>query len=246
MIDMNRVIVVIDGLDGAGKSTLTSDLSMYLYEKYNEDITVKRTKELIVQHFPDYTSLNGHKIKRTLKNFPEELTSDFLHWFTDLFMKDRAVWWKVNNTDFRAFPKTVDTAFFLFDRYRMSNLFSNAYRFEKLGTSLEDACFMLLSREELEYCTPIETVNIFLTAKPEILKKRLAFKQKTSGIDANETEKAVELASKNFKRVIKWMDANKNLNFVPPYILIDEEDIRKKKVSPKDIWTKVIKKINKK
>lgn len=235
---MTKNIITIDGLDGAGKSTLTNDLITFLIERFKEDDNTV----ILFQHFPDYRSLSGHKIKKMLKSLPDDMDKEYLDNLVSLFMKDRSIWWKINTTDMKVFNDKTHF-FIIFDRYKLSNLFLNAYRYEKYGLNIDQACDHIIDMEK-DFDYPESDLNVVLTANPDVIKERMEKKRNITETDKNETEEAVDNAIKNFNSVVNWMD-HRGKDKVPPYILINEADIREGRMDMEKLWSKIEKKLKK-
>lgn len=230
---MTKTIIAIDGLDGSGKSTITKMLIDHLIQKYKE----MPNKVILYQHFPNYQSLTGHKIKKKLAELPDEFTEELLDEWAKLFMVDRNIWWRTHTVDFAAYPE--DTHFvIIFDRYRMSNLFLNAYRYGY--DNFNKACDRIMDIEKtFEY--PIEDINVFVDTSKEVLLKRMEAKEKAVGIDKNETPEAITKAHDNFKKVVHYLD--KNSKSMPPYITINGKKFVDGKITVEDIFQKICSKV---
>jgi thymidylate kinase len=230
---MTKTIIAIDGLDGSGKSTITKMLIDHLIQKYKE----VPDKVILYQHFPNYQSLTGHKIKKKLTELPDEFTEEQLDEWTKLFMVDRDKWWLTHTVDFKAYPENTHFVI-IFDRYRMSNLFLNAYRYGY--DNFNKACDRIMNIEKtFEY--PVEDINIFVDTSKEVLLKRMEAKEKAVGIDKNETPEAITKAYDNFKKVIHYLD--KNSKSMPPYITINGKKFVDGKITVEDIYNKICSKV---
>lgn len=231
---MKKTIIAIDGLDGSGKSTITKMLIDHLIQKYKED----DDKVIIFQHFPNYQSLTGHKIKRMLKELPEKFTEEQLDDWIMLFMKDRETWWKTHKVDFDNAPTKDPHFIVIFDRYRMSNLFLNAYRYGY--DNFNKACDRIMNGEK-HFDYPIENINVFVDTNKDVLLKRMEAKKAAIGIDKNENPEAISLAHDNFKKVIHYLD--KNSKSMPPYILVNGKKFVDGKITVEDIFQKICSKV---
>ena len=217
------MLVVLEGLDGAGKSTQVRRLKSYL-----ESVT----GNLEYIHFPRYDApVYGELISRFLRG--DFGSNDSVHpqLVALLFAEDR-------HGAAESIKRTLDEGgTVLLDRYVYSNI---AYQCAKLS-SVEDRDYLrdwILNTEYSEFNLPEPDLNIFLDVPIDFVESRL--ESSRSGSDRNYLQGRQDIHEADIefqKRVrdIYRQQAEKDLRF----IRVDCSDAEGRMLPPDSIFAKV-------
>ena len=171
-------IIAIEGLDGAGKATVSNLLKEKLQE-LNPDMEVE------VISFPDYTSSSGRLIKKFLSG---EIIQD--NWFVSDIERRNFISWLfiINRYEyFKNNPLDVENKTYIFDRYGGSNILYQCH-----GLSLDEInnyIDFIYNMEFISYKNPKPDFTFLLRVPYSKLRERLdARKEVKAGIEKDKFE----------------------------------------------------------
>lgn len=217
------MLVVLEGLDGAGKSTQVKKLRTYLEEIFGEIEYI---------HFPRYDSaVYGNLISRFLRGDFGDNEKVHPQLVALLFAEDRHGAAPEIKKQLEA-GKTV-----LLDRYVYSNI---AYQCAKLKkeTEAEELRDWIFNTEYGEFSLPVPDLNIFLDVPIEFVEEKL--KSSRGGHDREYLEGAQDIheADIEFQKKVRSI-YRRQCELDPKFIRIDCSDEYGKMMSPGEIFAKV-------
>ncbi len=217
------MLVVIEGLDGAGKSTQVKMLKDYLE-------TVSKCLDYI--HFPRYDApVYGDLITRFLKGGFGSIENVHPQLVALIFAEDR-------HGAGPGMRKTLEQGgTVLLDRYVYSNI---AYQCAKLSSEAEKESLRewIFNTEYKEFSLPKPDLNIFLDVPISFVESRL--NEQREGDDRNylEGEQDIHEADLNFQKSVKAMYL-RQCELDPNFIRIDCSDKDGQMLPPMDIFEKI-------
>ncbi|MCR5004113.1 MAG: dTMP kinase [Bacteroidales bacterium] len=217
------MLIVLEGLDGAGKSTQVKKLKAYLEEK---------TGNLTYIHFPRYEApVYGDLISRFLRG--DFGTNETVHpqLVALLFAEDR----RAAAAEMR---KVLDEGGnILLDRYVYSNI---AYQCAKLKDEkeAEDLRNWIFNTEYGEFGVPKPDLNIFLDVPISFVEKKL--NEHRAGADRNYLEGGQDIHEANieFQKKVRSI-YQKQAALDPKFIRIDCSDEFGEMLPPDETFSKV-------
>ena len=217
------MLVVLEGLDGAGKSTQVKKLRTYLESLFGS---------LEYIHFPRYDApVYGNLISRFLRGDFGSNETVHPQLVALLFAEDRhgaAPDMKKNLAEGRCV---------LLDRYVYSNI---AYQCAKLSdpTEADRLRDWIFNTEYGDFGLPVPDLNIFLDVPIGFVESKL--KSQRGGQDREYLEGAQDIHEADIKFQIKVRDIyRKQCELDPKFIRIDCSDEEGKMLPPGDIFAKV-------
>lgn len=217
------MLIVLEGLDGAGKSTQVKKLKAYLQE---------RCSSLEYIHFPRYEApVYGDLISRFLRGEFGDNTQVHPQLVALLFAEDRHGAAPILK-EALAQGKTV-----LLDRYVYSNI---AYQCAKLSSEGEKARLRdwIFDTEFGDFGLPRPDLNIFLDVPIGFVEKSLSRQRQGDDRDYLEGGKDIHEASITFQKAVRDMYVGETLRD-PHFLRIDCSDSNGNMLPPDAIFTKV-------
>ncbi len=218
------MLIVIEGLDGAGKSTQVRRLREYLTQKVGE---------LEYIHFPRYDSpVYGKLISRFLRGDFGNIEQVHPQLVALLFAEDR------HNAKSQMQNILDEHGFVLLDRYVYSNI---AYQCAKLSDPLqaEELKNWIKTTEYQEFELPYPDINIFLDVPLNFVEQRL--KENRAGADRDYlggVGEDIHEADMNFQRKVRDI-YREQLKEDKNFIRIDCADSEGNMLPANDIFKKV-------
>lgn len=217
------MLVVLEGLDGAGKSTQVRKLRQYL-EKLFGDI------EYI--HFPRYDApVYGDLISRFLRGDFGDNNSVHPQLVALLFAEDR------HGAAPAIKEKLTNGGCVLLDRYVYSNI---AYQCAKMkdNSKAEELREWIFNTEYGDFSLPIPDLNIFLDVPIDFVESKL--KNTRGGTDRSYLEGAQDIHEADIEFQKKVRDIyRKQCETDPKFIRVDCSDIYGQMLPPEDIFEKI-------
>lgn len=217
------MLVVLEGLDGAGKSTQVKKLREYLEQKCSS---------LMYIHFPRYEApVYGDLISRFLRGDFGSNETVHPQLVALLFAEDRHGAGPIIKKALEE-GKTV-----LLDRYVYSNI---AYQCAKLHSPEERARLRdwIFNTEFGNFALPVPDVNLFLDVPIDFVKENLTSQR--TGDDRNylEGSKDIHEASISFQRDVREIYLGETIRD-PHFRRIDCSDSKGRMLPPESIFEKV-------
>lgn len=206
--EISNMLIVLEGLDGAGKSTQVRKLRNYLQQKVNR---------LEYIHFPRYDStVYGPLISRFLRGDFGSLDSVHPNLVALLFAEDR-------HGAAPSIREALDSgATVLLDRYVYSNI---AYQCAKLHDEKEreDLRNWIFQTEYVDFGIPRPDLNIFLDVPTSFVESNLSHARK--GQDRNYLQGASDIheADVDFQKAVRQMYLSQ-CEMDPSFIRVDCSD----------------------
>lgn len=222
------MLIVLEGLDGAGKSTQVKMLKEYL---------LKRFPDLEYIHFPRYEApVYGDLISRFLRGEFGDNSEVHPQLVALLFAEDRHGAAPAMK-EALASGKTV-----LLDRYVYSNI---AYQCAKLKDSSEKARLRdwIFNTEYGDFALPVPDLNLFLDVPIGFVEKSLASHREGSDRSYLEGSKDIHEASIGFQKDVRAMYVGETRRD-PRFLRIDCSDSSGQMLPPEAIFEKVRKTID--
>ncbi len=217
------MLIVLEGLDGAGKSTQVKMLRAYLQT---------RCPELEYIHFPRYEApVYGDLISRFLRGEFGSNAEVHPQLVALLFAEDRHGA-APSMKEALAAGKTV-----LLDRYVYSNI---AYQCAKLNDPLEKARLRdwIFNTEYGDFQLPVPDLNLFLDVPIGFVQKSLSKNRQGSDRDYLEGSKDIHEASIGFQKDVRDMYVGETQRD-PRFLRIDCSDASGEMLPPDAIFEKV-------
>lgn len=217
------MLVVLEGLDGAGKSTQVKKLREYLEQKCSS---------LMYIHFPRYEApVYGDLISRFLRGDFGSNETVHPQLVALLFAEDRHGAGPIIKKALEE-GKTV-----LLDRYVYSNI---AYQCAKLHSPEERARLRdwIFNTEFGNFALPVPDINLFLDVPIDFVKENLTSQR--TGDDRNylEGSKDIHEASISFQRDVREIYLGETIRD-PHFRRIDCSDSKSRMLPPESIFEKV-------
>ena len=197
-------IVAVEGLDGAGKSTFVKTLTNNLKKMAPRSLHVES------HHFPDFTLPETGKYLKDFLFFEDHSNLSKLKRAMVMFAKNRREWFDINYERLSKYKESVVIS----DRYRLSNDFLNAVKFNNVKKVIADSHDYELNGLRVYP----EIMNIVLTISEELQLKRLSEKDNK---DKNETVENVKFVRSKFNQVMEIL-SEKQFQY-PPIWVIDAD-----------------------
>lgn len=223
------MLIVLEGLDGAGKSTQVKRLRKYLEEKFG-------TLEYI--HFPRYDApVYGNLISRFLRGDFGANNAVHPQLVALLFAEDRH----------GAVPEMKQTLAsgvpILLDRYVYSNIAYQCAKSEDINEA-ENLRQWIFETEYNNFQLPIPDLNIFLDVPISFVESKLASARQ--GDDRNYLEGGQDIHEADIQFQIKVRDNyRKQCELDPKFIRIDCSDENGNMLSPDAIFAKISAEVDK-
>ena len=217
------MLVVLEGLDGAGKSTQVKKLKKYLESIYSN---------LEYIHFPRYDSeVYGGLISRFLRGDFGDNNSVHPQLVALLFAEDRHGAAQ-GIKDVLSKGGTV-----LLDRYVYSNI---AYQCAKIKdeTEAEDLRKWIIDTEYGSFGLPVPDLNIFLDVPINFVEERLKENRKGDDREYLEGGEDIHESDINFQKRVRQM-YKRQCELDPKFIKIDCSDANGKMLAPELIFDKI-------
>ena len=217
------MLIVLEGLDGAGKSTQVKMLREYL---------MGRVPELEYIHFPRYDApVYGDLISRFLRGEFGDNTQVHPQLVALLFAEDRHGAAPIMKEALAA-GKTV-----LLDRYVYSNI---AYQCAKLSSADEKARLRnwIFNTEYGDFQLPVPDLNIFLDVPIGFVEKSLSMHREGSDRSYLEGSRDIHESSIAFQKNVREMYVAETLRD-PRFLRIECSDQDGGMLPPNDIFEKV-------
>lgn len=217
------MLVVLEGLDGAGKSTQVGLLRDYLG---------RVCKRLEYIHFPRYDApVYGDLIGRFLKGEFGSIDSVHPRLVALLFAEDRHGAGPAIRESLR------EGATVLLDRYVYSNI---AYQCAKLPnpSDREDLREWILNTEFGEFDLPRPDLNIFLDVPIDFVRERLAAQRNGSDREYLHGAQDIHEADIRFQETVRGI-YRRQAAVDPRFIPVDCSDPEGKMLPPEDIFAKI-------
>ena len=217
------MLIVLEGLDGAGKSTQVKRLREYLQQ---------RCPALEYIHFPRYEApVYGDLISRFLRGEFGDNSQVHPQLVALLFAEDRHGAAPAMKEALAA-GKTV-----LLDRYVYSNI---AYQCAKLPDAAQKNALRdwIFNTEYGDFALPVPDLNIFLDVPIGFVEENLTHSREGNDRNYLEGGRDIHEASINFQKDVREMYVGETLRD-PRFLRIDCSDARGKMLPPDDIFNKV-------
>lgn len=218
------MLVVIEGLDGSGKSTQVKKLKTYLQSV---------CKELEYIHFPRYdTAVYGNLISRFLRGDFGSIDSVHPQLVALLYAEDRH----------NAAPAMKDVlergGTVLLDRYVYSNI---AYQCAKLKDiqEKEELREWILHTEFVDFALPKPDLNIFLDVPLGFVESKLASDRKGGDRDYLDGGKDIHEADISFQKAVKEIYLQQ-CALDPDFVKVDCADSEGRMLPPDEIFARVL------
>lgn len=217
------MLIVLEGLDGAGKSTQVKKLREYLQQ---------RCPALEYIHFPRYEApVYGDLISRFLRGEFGDNSQVHPQLVALLFAEDRHGAAPAMKEALAA-GKTV-----LLDRYVYSNI---AYQCAKLPDAAQKNALRdwIFNTEYGDFALPVPDLNIFLDVPIGFVEENLTHSREGNDRNYLEGGRDIHEASINFQKDVREMYVGETRRD-PKFLRIDCSDAKGNMLSPDEIFNKV-------
>ena len=217
------MLIVLEGLDGAGKSTQVKKLREYLQQ---------RCSALEYIHFPRYEApVYGDLISRFLRGEFGDNSQVHPQLVALLFAEDRHGAAPAMKEALAA-GKTV-----LLDRYVYSNI---AYQCAKLPDAAQKNALRdwIFNTEYGDFALPVPDLNIFLDVPIGFVEENLTHSREGNDRNYLEGGRDIHEASINFQKDVREMYVGETRRD-PKFLRIDCSDAKGNMLSPDEIFNKV-------
>lgn len=217
------MLIVIEGLDGSGKSTQVKKLRQYLGEK---------TGKLEYIHFPRYDApVYGDLISRFLRG--EFGSNEQVHpqLVALLFAEDR------HGAASQMKSILAGGGIVLLDRYVYSNI---AYQCAKLDSEAEQARLRdwIIDTEYGAFCLPVPDLNIFLDVPVGFVEQKLTSSRGGSGREYLAGARDIHEADIDFQKKVRGIYLAQ-CQADPKFMRIDCSGPDGKMLPPEDVFKKI-------
>ncbi len=192
--NVRGIIISFSGVDGAGKSTILTDVEMALKRKYRQHVVRLRHRPSILPILSAWRYGKAEAEQRSVERLPREGTNKstigslirFMYYYMDYLLGQVVIFFKY----------TIRGYTVLYDRYYFDFIVDGKRSNIQLGTNLPKWLYHFVQKPDL---------NIFLYAEPEVI---LARKQELTAETINEL-------TTNYKNLFHNLENNFKQTYLP-------------------------------